>query len=240
MNLWSKLMTALRGGANEVGAAIVDAQALRILDQEIRDAEEELNNSRDSLAEMMARQKVSEQKCTTLNSKIAEFEDYAIQALEKNDESLAHDLAEKIATMENQLNIEKNAHNEYKKSIESLRHAIKQADSNIKQLKHQVDTVRATENVQRAQDAVAQRYSGSHSRLATAKESLERIKEKQKLKSAQFNAAQELAEDVSDDTLQNRLEAAGITPGSLNGDAVLARLKSKVTPRIGNDNSVNE
>ena len=240
MNLWSKLITALRGGANEAGEAIVDAQALRILDQEVRDAEEELKNSRDSLAEMMARQKVAEQKCTELNNKIAEFEDYAIQALEKNDESLAKDLAEKIADLENQLNTEQNALDEFEGSTENLRSAIKQADSDIKQLKHQVDTVRATENVQRAQDAVAQRHSGSQSRLATATDSLERIKEKQALKSAQFSAAQELAEDVSDDTLQNRLEAAGITSGSLNADAVLARLKSKITPRIGNDNSVDE
>lgn len=240
MNLWSKIMTALRGGANEAGEAIVDAQALRILDQEVRDADEELKQSRGSLAEMMARQKVTEQKCTTLKSKIAEFEEYAIQALEKNDESLAQDLAEKIADLENQLNTEQPAHDEFKNSAESLRDAIKQADSNIKRLKHQVDTVRATENVQRAQDAVAQRYSGSDSRLTTAMESLERIKEKQALKSAQFDAALELAEDVSEDTLQNRLEAAGIVSGGLDGDAVLARLKSKVTPRIGNDNSVNE
>lgn len=240
MNLWLKLITALRGGANEAGEAIVDAQALRILDQEVRDAEEELKNSRDSLAEMMARQKVSEQKCTKLNDEIAEFEDYAIKALEKNDESLAQELAEKIADLENQLNTEQNAHDEFEDSTENLRSAIKQADSDIKRLKHQVDTVRATENVQRAQEAVAQRHSGSHSRLTTAMDSLERIKEKQALKTAQFSAAQELAEDASDDTLQNRLEAAGITTGSLNGDAVLARLKSKVTPRIGNDNSVNE
>ncbi len=240
MNLWLKLITALRGGANEAGEAIVDAQALRILDQEVRDAEEELKNSRDSLAEMMARQKVAEQKCTELNSKIAEFEGYAIKALEKNDESLAKDLAEKIADLENQLNTEQSAHDEFKSSTENLRDAIKQADSDIKRLKHQVDTVRATGNVQRAQDAVAQRHSGSQSRLTTAMDSLERIKEKQALKSAQFNAAQELAMDVSDNTLQSRLEAAGITSGNLNSDAVLARLKSKVTPRIANDNSVDE
>ena len=34
-SIWSKLFTALRGGANEVGESIVDQQALRILDQEI-------------------------------------------------------------------------------------------------------------------------------------------------------------------------------------------------------------
>ena len=35
MNIWSKMMTALRGGVNEAGEAIIDSQALRILDQEI-------------------------------------------------------------------------------------------------------------------------------------------------------------------------------------------------------------
>jgi len=100
--------------------------------------------------------------------------------------------------------------------------------------------VRATENVQRAQAAVAQRHSDSNSRLSTAMDSLERIKEKQGLKSAQLNAAQELAEEVSDDSLNNRLEAAGITSDSLNGDVVLARLKSKLTLRIESDNHANE
>ena len=53
-----------------------------------------------------------------------------------------------------------------------------------KRLKHQVDTVRATENVQRAQAAVAQRHSGSNSKLRTAMDSLERIKEKTRIKSS--------------------------------------------------------
>ncbi|WP_423787395.1 PspA/IM30 family protein, partial [Klebsiella pneumoniae] len=53
MTVWSKLLSALRGGANEVGEAIVDSQALRILDQEIRDADVELRKSREALASIM-------------------------------------------------------------------------------------------------------------------------------------------------------------------------------------------
>lgn len=239
MNIWSKLITALRGGVNETGEAIIDTQALRILDQEVRDASEELKNSKESLAEMMARQKVAEQECTTLKASITEFEEYTIQALQKNDEMLAQDLAEKIADLETQLNTEQNAYTECTNSVDSLRNTIKQADSNIKRLKHQVDTVKATENVQRAQAAVAQRHSGSNSKLTTAMDSLERIKEKQELKNAQFNAAHELAEDISDTSLQNRLEEAGIIPNSSSGDAVLARLKSKVTPQLGSDSRLD-
>ena len=42
MNVWAKMITALRGGAHEMGEAVVDGQALRILDQELRDAAEEV------------------------------------------------------------------------------------------------------------------------------------------------------------------------------------------------------
>ena len=38
MSILTKIFTLLRGGANEAGQAVVDANALRILDQEIRDA----------------------------------------------------------------------------------------------------------------------------------------------------------------------------------------------------------
>ena len=49
MNIWAKMITALRGGVNEAGEAIVDSQALRILDQEVRDSAEELKRSKDIL-----------------------------------------------------------------------------------------------------------------------------------------------------------------------------------------------
>ncbi len=236
MNVWAKLMTALRGGINEVGESVIDTQALRILDQEVRDASEELKNSKDSLAELMARQKVAEEKSTALSNKIAEYEDYTVQALQRSDESLAHELAEKIADLELQHKTEQDAHQGFAGSADNLRNAIKQAESNIKRLKHQVETVRATENVQRAQAAVAQRHSGSDSRMRTAMDSLERIKEKQELKAAQFTAAQQLAEETSESSLHDRLEEAGIIPNGQRSDAVLARIRSKITPQIGSDN----
>ena len=235
MNVWSKLMTALRGGANELGESVIDTQALRILDQEVRDASEELKNSKDSLTELMARQKVAEQQCTTLSTKMTEYEEYTVQALQSNDESLALELAEKIADLEAQHKTELDSQQGYAASAESLRNAIKQAESNIKRLKQQVDTVRATENVQRAQAAVAERHSGTDSRLQTAMDSLERIKEKQALKAAQFTAAQELAEESSESSLHTRLEEAGIIPNGQRSDAVLARIKSKITPQLGVD-----
>jgi len=227
MNIWAKMITALRGGVTEAGESIVDSQALRILDQEVRDAYEELKQSKDSLAEIMARNKLSEEKCKVIKEQIEEHEGYAIKALEKGDEALAHEVAEKIASLESQLDQEKSASEGYAKSVNNLRTAILQTERNLKRLKQQVDTVKATENVQRAQEAVAERHSGSHSKMRTAMDSLERIKERQALKSAQMSSASELAEESADNSLQTKLEEAGIAPGGHSADDVLERLKSK-------------
>ncbi len=228
MNVWEKMLTALRGGVNEAGEAIVDSQALRILDQEVRDASEELKHSKDSLAAIMAHQKLSEEKSAKLTEQIKEYEGHAIKALKKADESLAREVAGKIADLENQLQLEVGSGSGYSESATKLRIAIQQAEGNIKRLKQQVDTVKATESVQRAQQAVAERHSGSNTKLRTAMDSLERIKERQAMRDAKMSAASELAGETSEVSLQAKLEEAGITAKSSSADDILARLKQKI------------
>lgn len=229
INVWSKLLTALRGGMNEAGEAVVDTQALRILDQELRDASEELKRSKEALVEIIAQHKVAEEKCEAMKTKISEHEGYASQALEKGDETLALEVAGKIADTEAQLNLEADTAAGYKQSADDMRASIKQAEANIKRLKQQVDTVKATDSVQRAQKAVAARYSGSNSKLRTALDSLDRIKEQQALTGAKIKAAGELAKesDATDEDLQSKLEKAGIVSGNESAEDVLARLKAK-------------
>jgi len=227
MNIWSKMITALRGGVNEAGEAIVDSQALRILDQEIRDSAEELKQSKDHLAEILAQQKLAEEKVSRLTQQIEEHEGYALKALAQSNEDLAREVAGKIADLENQLAQEKESAAAYQTNAQRLRSAIKQSEQNLKRIKQQVDTVKATENVQRAQAAIAERHSGTNSKLRTAMDSLERIKEKQALKSAQMDAAKTMAEETAESSLQTKLEEAGIVTSGKSTDDILARLKNK-------------
>lgn len=227
MNIWVKMMTALRGGVNEAGEAIVDTQALRILDQEIRDASGELRESKDALASIIAREKLAKEKSGKLKKDIEENEGYAIKALEKGDEPLALEVANKIAGLENQLTIEQESGSNFANSANALRSAINQTEANLRRLKQQVDTVKATESVQRAQEAVAERHSGSNSKLRTAMDSLERIKEKQALKAATMSAAAELANDSLDSSLETKLQEAGISPSGKSANDILEKLKNK-------------
>src|SRR5690606_1284787 len=128
MNVWSKLLTALRGGANEVGEALVDGQALRILDQEIRDADVELRKSKEALAAIMAKQKLAAERTEKGAVRVAEYEQYALKALESGDENLAREVAVKIANLESELSTEREHANGYAASVAQLRAAVTQAE----------------------------------------------------------------------------------------------------------------
>jgi cytoskeletal protein RodZ len=75
--LWRRLVAAVRGGVSEIGEAIADSQALRILDQEIRDNDAELHRVRIALGETLARYKVAQDKLAITERKLDEYEGYA-------------------------------------------------------------------------------------------------------------------------------------------------------------------
>ncbi|MEH6641160.1 PspA/IM30 family protein [Vreelandella glaciei] len=223
----SKIMTALRGKATETGQTVVDSQALRILDQEIRDSENSLSQSKTELTRLMGQRQLNSNKADTLESKIAELEKSAEAALDKGEEQLAVEVAERMVALQDDLEAERAIVSEYDASIEKLRGAIRGTDNQLRQLKQQVSVVKATESAQKAQSAVASRHSGQNSAMSSAMESLERIKERQQLNSAQMQAADEMAAEESGSSLEARLKAAGIGGQERKADDVLARLKAK-------------
>ncbi len=227
MSIWTKVSTAVRGGVSEAGEAIVDNQILRILDQEIRDADKELGKSKDALTGIIAKRKLADKKVEGLKSSLTEYEGYAMQALDKGDEALATEVAQKIAGIETELMGEEGVAKSYADSEAQLRKAVSHTDANLKRLKQQVDTVKATEKVQKAQAAVAARHSGAGSSMRSALDSLDRLKTKQAERAAKFEAASELAESTEEVSLDAKLKAAGIVDGGASGGDVLARLKAK-------------
>lgn len=226
--IWSKLLTSVRAGAQELGEAWADSQALRILDQEIRDCDIELRQSRESLAHLIARHTLAERALAQSADRIAEYEGYAVKALESGEEALAREVADKIAALESARGDEDAHLRQLAASVAELRKAVAMAEGNIRRLKQQLDTVKATESMQRAQAAVAQRYAGPQNRLQTAVDSLARIKQKQAERGARMEAAAELARHDGGDALDRKLRDAGIMPDDAGAEAVLARLRQKL------------
>jgi len=227
MSVWKKLITAVKGGVNEAAEAVADSQALRILDQEIREAKEELRRSDYSLTQIMAKRKLAEQKVNSLKSSVAEYEAHAIAANEKGDQQLALDCAQKVADLRAQMETEQQYVDQFNQSEQTLRNNISQAKNNLRRMEQQLDMVKATESVQKAQTAVSSRHMGANSKMKTAAESLTRIQERQKERQAQLEAASELAADESGDELDKRLKAAGISGSNITANDELARILGK-------------
>lgn len=227
MGVFGKLFTALHGGVNEAAEAIADTQAIRILEQEMREADTELRKSSEALTTIIAKQKLSEQKISDINNSITEHESFTMQALEKGDEALALEVAEKIAEMQNQKDTEQQFLDQFTASATQLRKSTAEAKHTIRSMKQQIDTVKATEAVQKAQTAVSSQHLGANSKMKTASESLARIKEKQEQRRAELSAAKEMAADESGDSLKEKLKSAGIGSASSGANDILERIRAK-------------
>lgn len=223
MSVWNKLVTAIKGGANEAAEAVADSQALRILDQEIREAKEELRKSDHALTQIMAKRKLAEQKVSGLQSSIVDYESHARRAAE-SDRQLALECAQKVVELREQMDAEQQYVNQFNQSEQTLRHKIAEAKANLRRMEQQVDMVKATESVQKAQVSVSSRHLGANSKMKTAAESLKRIQDRQNQRSAELEAAEELLGEESGDALEAKLKAAGITGSNANADSELERI----------------
>ncbi len=220
-----KLWTALRGATNEGIEAVADSQAIRILDQEMRDAKKELQICDENLTKIMAKRKLADGKAKALKADIDTYTNHAIAASEKGDEALAIECAERVGDLEGSLDTEQSIADSFSSSEKTLKANIAKAKSNVRRMEQQIDQVKATESVQRAQAAVSSRHVGANSKVKTALSSLDRIKAKQAERSAELEAAEELAGEESGSGLDAKLKAAGIQPGgSTNGSDKLAQL----------------
>ncbi|HZF97982.1 MAG TPA: PspA/IM30 family protein [Pseudoxanthomonas sp.] len=225
MSILSKILTLFRGTATEVGQTVVDKNAIRILDQELRDSTAELARSKDELTKVMAQRQLAANRGSALLAKRKEYEGYVQGALAKGDENLARDVAVKLSDVERELQSEANNVQQMDASIASLKTAIRDTETQLARLKQQINTVKATEAVQRAQSAVAARHSGANSKIGTALDSLERIKQRQEEQSARFEAARQLQHEAGDGDLQARLASAGLVNDQSNVDGILERFR---------------
>ncbi len=227
MSILKKIFTAVRGGAREVGEAIVDANAIRILEQEITDARNSLGKARENLTEVMAKEMQTKREISTLSQKITEHEDYASQAMEKGDEALAIEIAQKIVELEGEKSSKEAILESFTQHITTLKAQINQAEGTIAENDRQLLMVKTTESVQKATMSVTDSMSSNNSSMSNARESLERIKKRQQERSDKAAASAVLQAETGND-LAAKIKAAGLSDSSSSSaESVLERIRAK-------------
>ncbi|GLP95675.1 PspA/IM30 family protein [Paraferrimonas sedimenticola] len=227
MSILNKLMTVLRAGAREVGEQIVDANSTRIYEQEIRDAENHLTKAKRELTDVMAKEMQANREVDRLKRSISEHEGYATQALNQGDEALALEVAEKIAQLEAELAEQQSSLESFSAHAVRLKELVKKSERQLADYQRQLSMVKTTESVQKATATITDSFANSNSKLMNAKESLERIKQRQQNFDDRLKASEELQAQNSDKSLMDKLEAAGIGEQKSNASSVLDRLKAK-------------
>ena len=230
MSILNKIFTAIRGGAREVGEAIVDKNSVRIFEQEITDAEIQLDKAKRDLTEVMAKEMEASRKIDGLRKDVSKHEKYVEAALEKNNEELAMEIAEKIAELQSELEIQNQAQKSFSGHTGRLKGMIKKTSKSLADMQRQLIMVKTTESVQKASTAITNNYASGSSKLLTAKESLDRIKKRQENLEDRLKAGEQLQDEFSGKGLEEKMKAAGIGDEDNKAKDILEKLKARKKP----------
>ncbi len=227
MGVLRDMMTALKGGASEIGEAIVDANAIRILEQEIRDAEAAIGSAKQSLTRMKSSEIKLKREIATLNADAADYERKAVAALNAGEEALATEVAERIAELEAERGEKATEQAALDAEVQKIHAMIKARERTIQKNKRELDKVRTVQELQRATESVSKNFAASGSSEHRVSKALERVKAKQQGWQDRMEAGEWLAGQEAGSDIDAKLRAKGIGAAGGGASDVLARLKAK-------------
>ncbi|HCM9100830.1 TPA: PspA/IM30 family protein [Enterobacter hormaechei subsp. steigerwaltii] len=232
MGILKNLFTLSKSLLNQADEAIEEAQGVRMLEQHIRDAKAELDKAGKSRVDLLARVKLSNDKLSELRERKQYLESRAIEGMSKNiDAALLNEVAEEIARLENTITREAQVLDSLETSRNNIEKAVAITSQRINQFEQQLEVVKATEAMQRAQQAVTTSTVGATSNVTTAAESLKRLQTRQAERQARLDAAAQLEKVADGRELEEKLAQAGVgTTGTSSAQAVLERLKLTQAP----------
>ena len=230
MSSWLKTIFDFgRGKVNDTGEAIASDPRVAIpaMEQSIRDAESKQAKANNALTDVMAQEKLAGREVTGLEAKMAEYEQYAMQADSKGDETLVNEIVEQIADIEVELSTKRAVHESLSQQVSNLKRTVVETERNIKSMKTEVKTIKATEYAQQAAMEASAKFSGASSDAGRAAERMKRIKENQALRQAKMDAARELEQATNGEDLKAKLAAAGIGSSGPSRSDIMARIRAK-------------
>jgi len=225
MGFLNNVFNTLKGYGNEANDAFVDSQGIRIMEQEIRDADQSQRKAKESLTDVMAEQQRIARKVNDLKASVEEYSVAIGKLLDAGNEELAMETAEKLAELETDLDSNQAVLDSYNEQVKELKKIIKDSAKQMEALKREVAIVKSTEAAQKASEATAAQFSGTNSSLRSASASMERIKAKQQKRKDKMKAARELAKEEDGGDLKDKLAEAGVIGSQSSASSILDRYR---------------
>ncbi len=239
MAVFSKILTMLRGDVRSIGQSIVDNNANLIYEQEIVEAKAHLATARDELTGVMAKEIQATREIERLVKEVGRYELLALEAMQKNQEGLAEEVAQKVADIEGELAQQTASRDTFAGHIVRLKGLIRNAETTLRDHERELAMAKTTESVYRATATISSSMGNSGSKLMSAKESLERIKQRHQDVADRMEAADVLEGELGSKALERKLAAAGIGDTASRKSEVMARLHARLhttpVPEAGSD-----
>lgn len=222
------LSTLVRGAVAEAEEAVFDANATRLLAQQLREAAAALEHSKKELACAMAYRASEQRAADSLDDRIAELETSALAAIRGQREDLAGEAAAVIGAAEDERRERREAIGRFDADISRLRQLTEHGRKRLSELRRGLEMARVQEALHRAGANGRKAIAMGTGALREAEATLARIKENQTNAEDVHSALEDLEREASGKSLDDRLADAGFarsqrTPAS----DVLARLKAK-------------
>lgn len=228
MSVIKKLVTLLRGSARELGQSMVDANATRIYEQEITDAKASISQAKTELTGVMAQQMQTAREIERIKADVLRHENMALQALDKQKDDLALEVAARVAALEAELQVQTEAHAAYALQVSRLKDLIRSAEARVREHEREIGIAKTTESVYRATQSISESMGASGSKLTSARESLERIRKRHEELADRMAAAEELDAEFGHRALERKLAEAGIGEDpKVKAQDVMARLRAR-------------
>ena len=221
------LSILFRGAVAEAEEAVFDANAVRVLEQQLRDAAGSLEHARRELACAMAHEASEERATAALSARIAELETSAREAIAAGRDDLAGEAATVIAATEDERAEREAAVQRFAADVGRLKDLTERGQRRLAELRRGLEVARAQEALRRAGANGRRALASGTGALREAESTLARIREQTTRDEDVAAALDELERACSGRVLDERLAAAGFGPVKRTrpGD-VLARLKS--------------
>jgi len=227
MRFLRDIVTAVRGGINEAGEAVVDSQALRILEQEIRDADAAINAAKVSLSQLKAKEIGLAKQINELDIDIEDYTAKARAALAAEKRDLALTIAEKIAELTESKTDLKEQHDALEVQVNKIYQVIKTREKQKDKNRLELQKAKTYADLQKTQVAVAAAMPTNDSSAKRVQRALDRVKQKQADTENQMSADQWLNDLEKGNDLDAQIAAAGLDDSKTSANDILAKLEGK-------------
>jgi len=223
MDVLKKIGTALRGGTREALEGVVDANGIRILSQEVHDAESAVQSAKHNLCKVTAEKLRLQREAEILRQTISTEEQRAIEFLNSNNEVAAQETAQLIADNELLLKDLTRKQQQLEQHESELKQLLHSAIKQIEQYRRELRMVQATKSAQVAVEKISSSDNLLPRRLGDMRNSLSRIRERQQITVDILQAEKLVAQEFQGE--RNLINRTVLTPEAVV--SVLERLRNK-------------